>query len=234
MKSSIYINPNTPNDILNQLSSLCPKLTLIQVESFNPKDYVGLYFENNILSYYHFSYGHFKVDFDGILRDFRRQNIGRKELIAKAVGSCPNIVDASFGTGRDSLTLSHLGYHLEAIENNPIVFLIAKFHLNNPHINLHLGNSFEWIRNQLIKESVIYFDPMFRPEKRKSLPKKNMQIFEDLINDEPEFDSVTISEIVKLDLVKRVVIKRPKKGALLLDNPHHQIIGKTVRFDVYM
>lgn len=243
MKTSIYIyftQSHLACDVLRQLSNFCSELELIQVLDFDKKSFFGLVYDQGSLSYYDHRFGKLSIDFDAILRDFRRQKLGKKELISKAVGQNEVVIDSTFGTGKDSLTLMYLGFQVLAFEANPIAFLLGKWNLAKAKItpekiDLNLGNGLEHYKKINLKEKTsFYFDPMFRPEKRKALPKKGMQVFEELIVDEPEFDSKIIEEVLNHESIDRFIVKRPIKGPLLKENPHHEIIGKTIRFDIYM
>ncbi|MCP4914067.1 MAG: class I SAM-dependent methyltransferase [Oligoflexia bacterium] len=243
MKTSIYIyftQSHHACDVLRQLSNFCSELELIQVLDFDKKSFIGLFFDHDKLSYYDYRFGSLSLDFDALLRDFRRQNLGKKELISRAVGQNKVVIDSTFGTGKDSLTLMYLGFQVNAFEANPVAYILGKWNLEKSkiqedRINLKFGNGLSHYKNlSLVQKTSFYFDPMFRPEKRKALPKKGMQVFEELIANEPKFESAIISEVLAHDLIDRFVIKRPIKGPLLKEKPHHEIIGKTIRFDIYM
>lgn len=78
---------------------------------------------------------------------------------------------------------------------------------------------------------IILLDPMFPAREKSSLVKKKFQMIHEL--EKPCEEEAELLEAAKSLKPKRIVIKRPKKGALLAGvKPSYSIEGKTVRYDV--
>ena len=86
-------------------------------------------------------------------------------------------------------------------------------------------------RGELAAPDVVYLDPMF-PERTKSAAvKKKFQLLHHL--EQPCADEETLVEAALAPHPRKVVIKRPVKGALLAGvKPSYQLAGKAVRYDV--
>ncbi|MFA7237939.1 MAG: class I SAM-dependent methyltransferase [Phycisphaeraceae bacterium] len=103
------------------------------------------------------------------------------------------VIDATAGLGRDSMLLALAGFHVIAIEQNPVV--AALFHdglsraLADPafsarlgdRLTLRLGDAVELIP-ALPPVDGIYLDPMFPPRSKSALVKKEMQLLQLLHN----------------------------------------------------
>ncbi len=80
---------------------------------------------------------------------------------------------------------------------------------------------------------MIYLDPMFPERKKSALSKLDMRIFHDIVGDDQDAD--TLLKTALSCATKRVVVKRPRLGAVLAGiKPHHSLVGKSSRFDVYI
>ena len=79
---------------------------------------------------------------------------------------------------------------------------------------------------------VVYLDPMFPERKKSARVKKDMWLFHQLIG--PDASEAELLDAALCCAGWRVVVKRPVRAPALGDRqPHHDIPGKTVRFDVY-
>lgn len=193
--------------------------------------------------------GRVRVDFvSGAAYHRRRQGGG--ELIAKAVNyrSAPIVWDATGGLGRDAFVLIGLGLSVRVFEQNPVVFALlddgvsrAKGDLQTAplmqNIILHHANAVEiWphLQQQYEQPDVIFLDPMY-PERQKSAAvKKEMAYFHELFENNIQ-DEAMLLKAARIYAKKRVVVKRPRLGALLNNEaPAYQYIGKSTRFDVYL
>ena len=103
---------------------------------------------------------------------------GRDPLIeALALPEGARVIDATMGLATDSVVMASFGYHVMAIEANPITELIVRRGLERAtsddarlsqsmwRIETICANSLDYLR-QLPDKSVeaVYFDPMFRQE----------------------------------------------------------------------
>ena len=201
------------------------------------------------------------VDFSGGHNLYRRQQATIKnELLARAVGlkssqtQALKIVDATAGFGRDSLLLASLGCEVmmlersmlmvllltdglrRARENSGLVAIMARLHLQ--HINasdyiqhLNFDDQPKTATTAFVPD-VIYLDPMFPSSKNNAQVKKDMRILREVIGE--DVDGEVLVQTALASGVKRVVLKRPRKGETLGQRkPDHQVLGQSSRFDVY-
>jgi 16S rRNA (guanine1516-N2)-methyltransferase len=82
-----------------------------------------------------------------------------------------------------------------------------------------------------LKKQSFYFDPMFPETKKDALPKKEMQIFRELVG--LDLDSVDVVKRAAEVKVARLVIKRPRKAEPLFEKPRYFLEGRLIRYDVY-
>ena len=189
----------------------------------------------------------YAIDYNAPSLQHRLSTSTTRSHIARAIGIKPHlrpcVVDASAGWGRDALTLASLGCQVQMIERHPVLAALLENALERlpdgstlrSPLQLYYGD----VRDFLEKTSpcpvpdVIYFDPMFPERKKSAKVKKHMQLFHTLIGDDED-----ASDVVKVLLNHaryRLVVKRPRLApALTATPPHHQIAGKTVRYDVYV
>ncbi|MGD0465399.1 MAG: class I SAM-dependent methyltransferase [Gammaproteobacteria bacterium] len=184
---------------------------------------------------------------------------GGKQAIAKAIkvsGKEPlKVIDATAGFGTDSLILASLNCHIYAIERNPTIAKLLQNRLlaaqnNNflaplvKNITLIVGDSRtiipELVQKNQYNPDVIYLDPMFSAnKKRTAASKKQIQILQSILaNSEqpnPEYNDLNLLKTCINYAKKRVVVKRPKISEHL-DNikPNFSLIGKANRFDIYL
>lgn len=144
----------------------------------------------------------------------------------------PFVLDATCGLAGDSLQLLVFGCRVHSWERHPIpaLMLLRAFESwENPikeRWSLDLMNF-----SVPDKVEVIYFDPMFKEANQKSLPRKEMRIFREVVGSDE--DAVEVAQEFLL-LKRRLIIKRPLKSPPLIEKPSFQQSGKAVRFDVYL
>jgi hypothetical protein len=147
--------------------------------------------------------------------------------IAYRVGDM--VIDATAGFGFDAMHLARRGCQVTAIECHPVVHLLAK---QQTHSNIRWvwATVQSWMQQNAPDpfSTILYLDPMFE-EGRKSSPKPNawMQL---LRNWQVPTGQALLKQL--RPMAKRLVIKQPRH-APIIDSPHHQLVGKSVRFDVY-
>ncbi len=145
------------------------------------------------------------------------------------------VIDATCGTGRDSMLLLAAGMNVVAYERHPLVFALLQEALKRAQescyapffekFNLVFGEA------QNHKGEKCLFDPMYRKKRKKSsLPRKQMQQFQVLVGEDDDQEKVL--ENLK-NSYKRVVLKRNLK-APFLSSPNYSIFGKTIRYDAYI
>ena len=99
-------------------------------------------------------------------------------------------------------------------------------------MNLIFGDS-KFILPDLLPE-VILIDTMYKDRKKTALVKNDMRLVRDIVGSDPDY--IELIDVALNQASNRVVIKQPRY-ADQIDNikPYsHQILGKTIRYDVYM
>lgn len=196
--------------------------------------------------------GPVEVDFgNGGMRHRRRG--GANELLGRAVGigkkPALRVLDATAGLGRDAFVLADLGCDMLLAEREPVVAALLRAGLDNAQASLDGWLSGVAARMQLVEADareldaavldgldVIYLDPMFAPRSKRAAVKKEMALFQHLLDREDAGDdAVKLLDWALGRDVARVVVKRPMKGAALSSSVSlsHSIRGKAVRYDVY-
>lgn len=170
---------------------------------------------------------------------------GKSQLLAKACAikkaNASTVIDATAGFGSDAFVLASLGLKVVLIERNPIIgalledaILRASHHPTITHIaqnmQLHIGQATDLIP-QLQRADIIYLDPMYPPQKKSALVKKELRMIRDLVGDDE--DSETLFNTAYQHAAK-VVVKRAKSSPPISSlRPDHTYEGQRSRFDVY-
>jgi len=164
----------------------------------------------------------------------------KKELLYKAlVGKAKlplKVVDATAGLGRDAFLLAYFGMEVFAFEKNPYVFEILKDGL--ARAPQEVANRIHLVNEDFLKFSSgerfhgIYIDPMFPKAEKSAMPKKEMQILQQLSLEEDNAPEL-LSHAEGFD-VGRIVVKRPISAPLLKSSVAVQFKGNSIRFDVYI
>lgn len=196
------------------------------------------------------------VDFtDNATKHRLKYGGGIGQDIAKAVGIKgnfkPRVLDATAGLGGDSFIIASLGCEVDMLERSLIVFELLKDGLERANedseaqeiINrMHLINnwdSIDFLQNLNESDKIydtIYLDPMFPESKKSRLVKKEMRVLSDMVG--KDLDAGKLLELALQKTKNRVVVKRPRKSPYVIDveklKPSFQIIGKVIRYDVYV
>ena len=173
---------------------------------------------------------------------------GRGQNLAKAVGMKSNknrtIVDATAGLGYDAFILASLGANVTLIERSKIMHDLLQDGISEAErfggeigkiisrMNLIFGDS-KFILPDLLPE-VILIDTMYKDRKKTALVKNDMRLVRDIVGSDSDY--IQLIDVALNQASNRVVIKQPRY-ADQIDNikPYsHQILGKTIRYDVYM
>ena len=173
---------------------------------------------------------------------------GRGQNLAKAVGFKFNknrtIIDATAGLGYDAFILASLGADVTLIERSEKVYDLLKAAISEAKLyggeiskivnrmNLLFGDSKDILPN--IAPEVILIDTMYKDRKKSALVKNDMRLVREVVGSDS--DHVELINVALNNASKRVVIKQPRY-AETLDNIRgcsHQILGKTIRYDVYV
>lgn len=184
------------------------------------------------------------VDFDNNKKDyFRKSPKGGQELLLKAVAGekkLKNVLDLSAGLAIDAVFLSQNGFQVTALERNAELFRILRSALEKTQREdlkalrfIHTDS--KKFLSDLHEDhfyQVAYFDPMYPEKKKTALPRKEMQIFRQLVGRDEDS-----AEVLRLALSKnfqRIVVKRPIKAEPLLPPVVHSFKGNSIRYDLYI
>lgn len=188
------------------------------------------------------------VDFtSGGVAHRRKFGGGKGQAIAKAIGLKPgvqvDVIDATAGLGRDAFVLASLGCNVTMIERSAVAAALLEDGLERAYLNLeigtwmkqrmklHFGSANEYLKNH--QTDVVYLDPMFPHKKKSALVKKEMRVFQGVVGEDLDADSLLD---VAINAARyRVVVKRPDYASFLNDKkPTMSIKTKKNRFDVYV
>jgi 16S rRNA (guanine1516-N2)-methyltransferase len=159
-------------------------------------------------------------------------------------GDSPAIVDATAGLGRDAFLLASIGARVTLIERSADVHellrqSLAKASADGPEfaavvarMNLVFGDARDILPH--LQSDVVLIDPMHPPREKTALVKKQMRLLRELVG--ADTDALELIQTALAGKCKRVVLKWPLRAPSLdgLVKPSHSIIGKTVRFDVFL
>ena len=190
-----------------------------------------------------------KCDFlQGAVNHRLRFGGGRGQHLPKAVGmkggQSPTIIDATAGLGRDAFLLASLGSQVTLIERSDIIHELlaagmdAARQAGGQHkdimdrMTLIHGDSITLLPH--MQADVVLVDPMHPPRQKSALVKAEMRAIRDIVG--VDEDQQLLVETALAMATKRVVLKWPAKAAPLtgLRPASHQIIGKSIRYDVFM
>ena len=173
---------------------------------------------------------------------------GRGQNLAKAVGMKSNknrnIIDATAGLGYDSFILASLGANVTLIERSEKIYKLLQDGISEGmlyggeiskiigRMNLIYGDS-KNILPQLSPE-VILIDTMYKDRKKSALVKNDMRLVREIVG--ADSDYTELIEVALKFALNRVVIKQPRYAEPLKEIKacSHQILGKTIRYDVHM
>lgn len=175
-----------------------------------------------------------------------------KDLMRDALGKLKNlrILDCTAGFCRDALRLAYWGHSVSSCERDPqlqnlLQKALAEAHTHDfyrPWLNrLHFFPMSTEAFLQQNKDSifdVVIIDAMFPDEKRKGLPRKDLQDIKAIIHD----DSDNAEELLQYCLEfhwkekpKKILLKRPLKAPpIKLKKPSHEYRGRSHRWDVFL
>lgn len=184
------------------------------------------------------------VDFRAGALGFRLERV-RHEALVRACGLTRageplEIVDATAGLGRDAALLAMAGASVTLIESQPLLHSLLADGLARADASLSVlvtllhADSLDWLRQHPGGADVVYMDPMFPERRKRAAVKKAQRWLQSLAPVWSAAREAAMLAAAQAAARKRVVVKRPVKALFLAgEKPHHQISGKTVRFDVY-
>ncbi len=173
---------------------------------------------------------------------------GRGQALPKAAGfsrgNTPEIVDATAGLGRDAFLLASLGARVTLIERSPEMHALladglARARDAGPELaaiiarmTLLAGDAKSLLPG--LGPEIVLVDPMHPPRGKSALVKQEMRLLRGLVG--TDADAAELMQIALRSARKRVVLKWPLRAEAMpgLPQPSHQIVGKSVRYDVFM
>ena len=173
---------------------------------------------------------------------------GRGQNLARAVGMKSNknrnIIDATAGLGYDSFILASLGAKVTLIERSEKMHEILQNGINE---GVSFGGEIKKIINRMdllfgdskdilpkLSPEVIMIDTMYKDRKKTALVKNNMRLVREIVG--PDSDYVELLKVALNCATNRVVLKQPKYADPIREirKCSHQILGKTIRYDIFM
>ena len=173
---------------------------------------------------------------------------GRGQNLAKAVGmkfnKNRNIIDATAGLGYDSFILASLGAKVTLIERSQKMHTLLQ---NGIDEGISFGGEIEKIVNRMellfgdskdilpkLTPEVIMIDTMYKDRKKTALVKNNMRLVREIVG--PDSDYIELLKVALNCAQNRVVLKQPRYAEPIkeIKKCSHQILGKTIRYDIFM
>ena len=165
--------------------------------------------------------------------------------LKKAIGKTDQplrILDATAGLLGDSMIMLALGHSVTAYEQSKILYTMLNNELNQiPETDSNLLN-FQLINSNVCETNfneksfdIIYFDPMYSEDKpstarRSDLKKINSLLEIEGLASDPESTFTYLRNIPSTKLI----VKRPLKADAFEGSINYQVLGKSVRFDIYL
>lgn len=189
-----------------------------------------------------------KVDFNQLYSRARRVH---SELLIKTINTkkYPLIWDGTAGLGTDAFIMASAGATVTLFEHHPWIGALLTDGLRRAYHNdqlrliiarmtLHFGEISHTACKTLATPDIVYLDPMFAKQKKKStLVKKNMQLLHSLLGKKRyENDHALLFANAYTFARHKVVVKRNKIASPIVKqiNPDYAIAGPTIRYDVYL
>ena len=173
---------------------------------------------------------------------------GRGQNLAKAVGmkfnKNRNIIDATAGLGYDSFILASIGAKVTLIERSQKMYELLQ---NGIDEGISFGGEIEKIINRMellfgdskdilpkLTPEVIMIDTMYKDRKKTALVKNNMRLVREIVG--PDSDYIELLKVALNCAKNRVVLKQPRYAEPIKEirKCSHQILGKTIRYDIFM
>jgi 16S rRNA (guanine1516-N2)-methyltransferase len=186
------------------------------------------------------------VDFVGGALGFERRR-NPAGLLYRAIaprGGRLSVIDATAGLGRDAFRLARHGHQVTALERNPVLVALLEDGLERAlrlpelaevfaRFRLVAGEAGQVLANlpEAERPDVIYLDPMFPPQQKAALVKKEMRVLRRLVGDDP--DAGALLDLARRAARQRVVVKRMRLAPPLGDGAARSYADKTTRYDVY-
>jgi 16S rRNA (guanine1516-N2)-methyltransferase len=173
---------------------------------------------------------------------------GRGQDLPRAAGLKPginpHIIDATAGLGRDAFLLASLGATVTMIERSTDMHALLLDGMARAldaggltaeiisRMTLIHGDAIQLLPS--LSPEIVLVDPMHPPRNKSALVKAEMRQIRAIVGIDD--DQNRLMQTALSHASRRVVLKWPAKAAPMADIPpvSHQIIGKSVRYDVFM
>lgn len=189
-----------------------------------------------------------RADFSHLITRMKK-GVVDTELVVRAArfkkgGNNLTVLDATAGFGEDSALLAAAGFSVTLYEQDAVIAALLEDAIKRAEATKELceiASRMELICTDSISAmhsienppDVIYLDPMFPKRKKSALIKKKFQLLQRL--ETPCENEAELLEAAFDVSPRKIVIKRPAKGAFLADKkPNYSIEGKAVRYDVFV
>ncbi len=144
----------------------------------------------------------------------------------------PKVLDATCGLAGDTLQLLVYGCAVHSWERHPIPGLLLWQAYNAWQNPVKERWNLEVMEFTVPADvEIIFFDPMYSEVNKKSLPRKEMRLFREVIGQDA--DAPEVAQKLR-SLGKRLIIKRPPLASPLLPGVSFEQSSKAVRLDVYL
>lgn len=185
-----------------------------------------------------------RCDLAAMLPRVKAHRLGQELLVkaAKVKGvAAPTAVDCTAGFGEDSFLLAAAGFAVTLFEKDQVIAALLADALERAAANEALapiaarmtlvpGDSIAGLAELGFSPDVVYLDPMFPARTKSAAVKKKFQLLHHL--EAPCDDEEELLAAALATRPRKVVIKRPVKGALLAGvKPSYSVAGKAVRYD---
>lgn len=159
-------------------------------------------------------------------------------------GGVPTVVDASCGWGVDAGALWRAGMQVTAIERDPVVAVLLEDGVRRAReadgdaaarFELMIGDARSLLPTLSTRPDVVYLDPMY-PRRRGGAKRRGAAWLRSWLGEAEaahETEQLELLHVARTVAVRRVVVKRPARGAALAPGVSGSIEGRTTRFDLY-
>lgn len=187
----------------------------------------------------------FRGDFTAMIRRVTGGRLPHEMLahLSRTSAAHPTAIDATAGMGEDALLFAACGYDVRLFERNPVIAALLRDALCRakkcPELcdivdRMHLteGDSIGYLSSLNEAPDLIYLDPMFPARQKSGLINKKLQLIQHL--EQPCVDEDLLLSAAIGAHPKKIIIKRPAKGAPLAGKkPHYTVFGKAIRYDCF-
>lgn len=232
-----------PNDIYIEKFAAENNLLIVNKPSYRSYfvyNELGLFFQHK------FSKNRLHLDFLKGSIGWRLTRVDHERHLKKALGRSSKELTVFDGTGGflyDSLILLSLGHKVVAVEQSKTIYCLVKDALNRAvesidcleKLEFICGDSYKIFKHRKEDFDAIYLDPMYPNSSKKFKNSEKMETLKKILIEE-EMSTNPDELFIKFrdENYKKIILKRPLKSEKICSNINYQILGKTMRYDVYL